>query len=180
MIEFRTAPTGAPRPRNTFARIVIPKTTQGFRGFILSDRLTGTDTHWIDGRTRPCFGNTCLCKKERISARWKGWCGFLMLPSRERTVLEFTENAAHQLFMQVPPDRAYRGLAVSLRRRTNKDRSPVDVVVHSGETCPNLPSDIDVAEILMSAWGLRVRFDRAFPPEVINVEPERTGEEEPE
>jgi len=124
----------------------------------VNDDVLGVITHWIDNRTRPCYGkeNGCACASQLLERRWKGYLGAWEPRVGRLYLAELTIDAYRHLPIDLGPGSAgARGRTFALYRAGRKSNSPVrieigTVVVPEAE----LPSRINVKDALRRIWGV--------------------------
>lgn len=163
MVPIHWAESPPATRSRVYAELVTPQTRQGFHGIALAPTISGVFTHFVDGRTRPCAGADCWCVREGRQPRWKGYLPILMFPAKKTVLFELTEGAAAQLLAGQVELNSLRGVHFHTYRRTNKTRSPVDVV-REPSTYPHfLPEPFDPVPVLLNLWGVKVRFTDGLP-----------------
>jgi len=144
--------------RRGFIPIWTPKSVFPSVFVLTGNAVLLARTHWIEGRTRPCAGENCFCAANGSRPKLKGYVSAVLTAKLTEGLLELTEGACQQLADLVPAGNELRGRKISVRRRTTKKCSPVDVqIAHVSLPC-DLPAAIDPIPYLMRLWGLRADF----------------------
>jgi len=115
-------------------RLKVVRVTQHVEmvGTVLSERLIGLMTHYVDGRTQACIRNGCLHCLGGMMPRWKGYLHFALdgTPPRE-IALEVPAAAGEMIRLTQEAEGSLRGVRLSLRRVGNKVNGQVRVKVSS-------------------------------------------------
>jgi len=124
----------------------------------LNEDVLGVITHWVDGRTRPCYGkeNGCVCAAVMLERRWKGYLGAWEPRMGRLYLAELTIDCYRHLPFDLQPGGAgVRGRAFALYRQGERKNSPVRIEIGNIlEDQSVLPKRIDVKEALMRIWGV--------------------------
>jgi len=155
-VSWDSDPFGGAAPMEQIVRIESgpPK-----EFMVLSYRLTGVWTHFLDGRTRPCFKENCpgCDNPEDTSRKWQGWLAVCNPPGKTMRFLALTENAVRgcpSLIARSGPQ-GLRGRGIIVGRRTKSSRG--EMVVHfslatyDAERFPQAP---DMEGWLSRLWRL--------------------------
>lgn len=100
------------------------------RFLILSSRMFGLWTHWINKKSMPCVEPSSKCEGCKVGAcrRWKGYLHAVNMHNRQEGFLELTPIAAQQLLQQAGIASVLRGLQVQVQRGGgDKARMKIDV-----------------------------------------------------
>jgi len=149
-----------PRERRLpFVPFYSPVGESGFTAILTGARLLLARHHWREGRTVPCYGDDCWCKKEGVEPRFKGYVSCAVKGTLASGILELTEGAVEQL-KELPIDAAnLRGRAVHLSRRTKNRNSAVVVQLSTWMPTSPIPVEIDPLPYVCKRWGMRLSFE---------------------
>lgn len=136
-------------------RIVRAPSTGRLKVMILSHQVTGTYTHYQNGRTQPCMGQSCKGCESALPTRWHGWLIVLNESTDEKQILEVTEGPGETLAAFFSEHRTLRGLRIMMSRPSGKVNGRVhllrgDQITNHAELqkCPELQ------RVLLKIWGL--------------------------
>ena len=152
-VRWSTAPQEGQKGENL--RIIRAPQSGTLRVMILSHQVTGTMTHYTNGRTQPCMGKGCPSCAQATPARWHGWLIVLNEASDEKMILEITEGPGETLAAFYSEHRTLRGLRVKLSRPSGKQNGRVHML--RGDQVTNhaeLPKCPDLQKVLLKIWGL--------------------------
>ena len=153
MLDWSNSPP--PEASDYGYRLVRTPAYRTLRGICLAHDIVGTRTHFYKSRTKPCLGLDCPECQEGLPWRWHGYLPLLILPSKERVILEITAQAAEQLTALASGYRTLRGLEVTAARPSQKPNGRVVLQARPNGTPPDhLPLEPDVKTILLHIWGL--------------------------
>lgn len=148
-----------PRERRLpFVPFYSPVGEQGFTAVLTGARLLLARHHWRDGRTCPCYGDDCWCKKEGVEPRFKGYVSCSLKGTGANGILELTEGAVDQLRELAIDVSNLRGRSLHLSRRTKAKSSAVVVQLSTWSPTSPLGAEIDPLPYVLKRWGMRLNF----------------------
>jgi hypothetical protein len=152
MIEFSN---DLPNCATNFGyRLIRTPPYKPIRLIILSPKVLATRTHFTKSRTTPCTVPSCAACDEGLAFRWHAYLAALMLPAREKVILELTAQAAEQLRPAISGYGTLRGIELILDRPSNRPNGRVRLTAKIGMAPPDgLPPEPNTQAILLHIWG---------------------------
>lgn len=139
-------PDRAPRPKRPAVRIlkIVPQVMH--RVVILSRQIEQIWTHHIDGRTRPCTGESGKCRydHEKTSLRWQGWFCVQRVNVHEQRLMWITPTAVDSEPRLIQPGLVLRGMQLEVGRLHDSGNSPIWCKLNTDTDMARLAPDVDV------------------------------------
>ena len=135
-------------------KLVKVRASAPVKGFFVSDAVVGVKTHWLGGRTKPCFGtvNGCESCARGESIRAKGYIGVVTSNTMQVYLLEVTEKA-FDAELRLSATSGLRGCYFEARRTGKADNSGLVIEVFDNKKpAKELPPDIDIRAVLYRIW----------------------------
>lgn len=141
--------------RNSGLRLIRTPEARALTGYVLSDNVTGTPTHFVGNRTVPCEGADCECCESGVPWRWHGYLAVLIEATQETVLFEMTAKASDSFkayYERYGTTRGAHFKAQRLNARTNGrvliQAKPADLAkVH-------LPKSPNVQKLLCHIWNI--------------------------
>lgn len=170
----QTVPTAHP-----FAGVPLLRTPQnGFlAGHILSKQLTGTYTHYAQGRTQPHEDTECIHCAAKIPYRYHAYLSILNDRNRKACVIEMTAAPAELITQWVEANAYLRGVHISLCRPRKTLNGRVAIDLRPGTlSLVELPEEIDCINFMSQMWNIAAT--RLNPTQRANGQPHIRVDEE--
>ncbi len=144
-----------PDPDRKWYKIISVKPRERLSSIIISRKVVGVYTHWIDAGTQPHMKNEKLCQGCRMNIRkaWKGYLGVLWGLSGNITLLEVTPECV-RLCPALQGKTDLRGMNIVVFRRGVQRNSPMQAEVTRMNQIKGLPPEFDLRFHLCRLWGL--------------------------
>jgi hypothetical protein len=167
--EYQPRWDDAPRKRDSVSRLIIKVPPGPPKDYvILSSRVTGAWTHYLDGRTVPCMeaDGGCVFDHEMTSLRWQGWIAVQSLYSRAiGGWVCITEAAFHACPLLWMKEVSLRGRSCRLGRAGPKHNSLMVCQLDPFKVDQRiLTKEPDAKSFLLALWGSLDRFRAAAGP----------------
>lgn len=131
---------------------------------VISERIVGCPTHFVNNRTVPCETPNCPPCDSGITSRWHAYLLILLDTSQEVVLFEMTKRAAasfNHYFQRHTTTRGCHFQASRLNQRTN---GRVLIQTKTGDlTRVNLPQPKSIENLLCHIWNI--------PPNQVNIKP---------
>jgi hypothetical protein len=160
MLEWTDQP---PATENQFNyRLIRVPAAKPLRCIILSDKMSGTYTHYAKGRTTPCDRESCLACKDGLPYRWHSYLAIHNADTGENALLELTATAAAQLQPAIAEFKTLRAVKIILERPSRRPNGRIKIAIVPGRAPEaGLPEAPNVPAIMQHIWGLD---DRQLQP----------------
>lgn len=147
-----------PRGQVRWHRLISPSRGQMLRVVILGDTFVGQWTHYLPP-TLPCTQtHDCHHCKAGLAPRYNGYAAVIAGSGGKMHVLALTYNAACQFTEVLKKRGTLRGLDVTLFRKFDSPRAPVQIRVEREIVSQLLPEAFDVMDSLARMWGINHEF----------------------
>lgn len=149
-----------PVTENSFIRVERIDSPAKRTFVILSRHAWGTPFHWYGNRSHICTKEThesCDGCKALWPSKWRAYLHVQEAAntSPENYILEITEHALNQMFLQMEGRRDMRGSLMRIGKKSASKHSQfiVEILERSIPT-ENIPSEIDPEPVLKALWSL--------------------------
>ena len=135
----------------------ITRTPQGrpFTGLILSNNLTGTNTHFYKGRTCPCELPNCAACADGLPWRWHGYVACMDITTGRHCLYELTAAAAEPLVTYHDLTGTLRGVLFESTRIGKRPNGRVTIRCKPSDPLKHhLPPEPNVPLALCQLWNL--------------------------
>lgn len=143
------------------------------------DDLTGCDTHYYRGRTRPCRLTDCEPCSAGMMPRWHGYLSVVGTTSGAHVILELTPSCCPIIDRWLENHASLRGAQLTLRRANGKSNGKLLLAMADGKTTGLiLPAALNIRPQLERLW-LETTDQPSKPPATYNrvdQDPKRIGE----
>lgn len=151
-------PSPLPAGGGRFVRICSPKVGSPVSGLVWSARPLGFYTHFFDGRTHPCLGDSpaCIGHAQGVPRRWKAYVAGRSDQLGMLCLFEFPRESVKNTLALRDQGVSLRGAVVKLVRVGPNNNSPVRVELRLDarpESCP--VEEPDVQRLLCRIWGVQ-------------------------
>lgn len=153
-IAWEESPVESP---GQWVQILTPKSGQKLSVIVLSEKLTGVNTHFVDGRTIPCrrLPECDLCR-HRYPKRWKGYVVGI-LDNGQIVACELSTYACRRCPELLDKKVNLRGGILKVTRAVGKPNNPLRAeFVEWGEDMRHkrekLPTVCDIRKLLWRCW----------------------------
>lgn len=149
-----------PPDKRPFLRLAKIAAEQRLQFFILSDRLYGATTHYVDRRTTICLGVEQGCEwcAKGFSPRWSGFLAVSPINHINALLLTLTPGAYHNCPELAAGPPGLRGKVIVCERLGKSSNSPLRVQVQRSEAAIKILNrlpDPDVPAALCRLWSLK-------------------------
>lgn len=125
------------------------------RGHVTCDVVWGLDTHWVNGRTRPCLkeqGDCDLCGK--CPAKWYGLIQVYQPVKQKAVWVQLTPDAVSDLHLQLRDKIRLLGARIEIGRVRPTKKAPIWVRIEDGQmSAKRLPKPGNPHETLERVFG---------------------------
>lgn len=146
---------GVPEEEYRYIPILWGKGGHRVKMVITSHALTSCMTHWIDGRTRPCYSPVAPCNgcKAQFPRLWKGFLGGICYHSGQEVIAMFTPHAVRPWKKRLAGEgKGVRGYLLSMTHEQGSRMGKVHLDLSAEPMPGNLPPPIDVESQLKGMW----------------------------
>jgi len=147
----------APAPRKTLSDVQIVRVKMGqvFQAFILEDKMTEVQTHWVDERSLPCLEPKRRCPwcEKHMRQRWYGYLPCQVCSTGRLCLLQVTPGLHRAIpELQLGNDLLHRRITVKRVSPGTRGRltGTIDKFNPPGLTFHPTPN---VREILSNIWS---------------------------
>jgi hypothetical protein len=139
-----------------FVPIISPKGSESVRGIIVSHRMYGVWTHYLERRTVPCTGHQGLCQEceDKVPRRWKGYVGIWLPGACRYAIAEITADAARHCPDIKAKGCNLRGCLIRVFRIGAHKNAPCRVELAPPPKASIVPREFDVQMSLYRIWGM--------------------------
>jgi hypothetical protein len=119
------------------------------------ESLKWIGVHWLNGRSRPCFGDDCPEPWHQRPVNWKGYAAAMRSQKNPQNIVEWVP-----IILEVSHDLGKHLLnknLVNLLVEVERDRKPhAPVIIRFPKPWPLPPAEAwDIVPILLNLWGLK-------------------------
>lgn len=145
-------------PEEPTYRVVSPKAGQRWQCFVVSDRVEGVMTHFVDGRTQPHLLPPAVCEgcQRQAWPIWKGYVGVWFPNPGRICVLEITRGAVNSCPDLVKTKHSLRGNVLTIWRKGDSNRGLVRCEMRTAVPTATLPLPFDVRKAMANFWNTPV------------------------
>jgi hypothetical protein len=122
---------------------------------VTAHELTGTATHWYNGRTVPCENEVCQPCLDGVPWRWHAYVACVIHNSTEHVLLEITAQATEQFLIYQKAYGTLRGCMFQASR--DRERPNGRVIIQckpTGLKPEQIPPEPNVEHALSILWNL--------------------------
>lgn len=144
-----------PRSEFDFVPVLYCKFGQRVKVRVTSSHLTSCFTHWIDGRTRPCYTPVCECLgcKRRYPRLWKGFLGGICHFTRQTVIAMLTPHAVRPFRARLEgKDGGVRGALLTMYHMEGDVARKLRISLEDKPFEGVLPDELDVEAQLKWMW----------------------------
>jgi len=125
------------------------------RAAITTPDLIGTPTHFFQGHTVPCAGESCKACAEGIGWTWHGYVGAIASVGRQHFIFEFTAQVGDTLKHYRTLQSTLRGGIITAERMHHRPNGRVMLQITPGDLAQlNLPEPPDITACMAVIWNL--------------------------
>lgn len=142
---------GPPDPKFHLFRV---KAKKPFKGYVLSDQLTGTRTHFHNGRSRPHLDVDCDGCNAGKRLDWHGYLAVWNPLATEVQILEITAASTDYIRRYLKYNRTLRGAEITATRPSGTNTGRLHIRLTPPDAIgKDLPPAIDVEKHMQRIWG---------------------------
>lgn len=136
-------------------RLVRTPPTAKFTAHVISDRLIGCYTHFVNNRTVPCESPTCSACDSSITRRWHGYLLVQLDTTQETVIFEMTLKATTAFSSYHELHGTTRGCHFQAARLHGKPNGRVLIQTKTGDLSRvHLPPQIPIEKLLCHIWNM--------------------------